>query len=536
MKKIFSYSILLLLPFFFIIISLYCKESVGEYWASRFYDPAYAYLISSLNLAQLSGYGIEHIDHPGTPIQVTGAVVIKFFYAIAGEDTDIVKDVFLRPEFYLSRINLTFVLLTAFALFILGLIVYKKQKNIYAALLLQLTPFYTSTIYDHFTDVSSESLLIFSIIVLIMVLMSFISSKTITRRIYFYYTIGFGIICGFSLACKLLLFPILIIPFILLKKFSFKALFILVTLISFLIFVYPAMSNVNSMKFLNWYTNVVTHSGYYGDGPEAVIEPSKYLGNLGKFFLYKPMFDFAYFLTAFTLILSFNKKFKKIRKEEKYYGLLLGIFIMMTIYIVVIPKHFEYHYMITPHMFSVLALFIVNHFAIGLFPALFKRKKLFYVSIIIIIFCISQLIIVREDYTMYAHRQDETRKFINYSEKTFEYCLTVNSNLNTKMYSLLFGVEYSGEEHIYRRYISILKNLYPDYIFFNKWSKDIDPGDIQNFQSKLKNCNNILFRSEDEDLINNFISRIKQLTNKENVNYKKVFSNDNFENIYEITF
>ena len=97
--------------------------------------------MNSLNSLQLSGYGVGHIDHPGTPAEVVGAMVIKFFYSTGNKNTDIATDVLTRPEFYLTRINMAFIFITAIALFILGMVSYKKFDNLYAAILLQLTPF-----------------------------------------------------------------------------------------------------------------------------------------------------------------------------------------------------------------------------------------------------------------------------------------------------------------------------------------------------------------------------------------------------------
>jgi len=51
------------------------RNANGPYWLSENLDPTYAYLLNSLDVANL--HRPVHTDHPGTPIQVISGGVIK---------------------------------------------------------------------------------------------------------------------------------------------------------------------------------------------------------------------------------------------------------------------------------------------------------------------------------------------------------------------------------------------------------------------------------------------------------------------------
>ncbi|MBK7157851.1 MAG: hypothetical protein IPH77_04655 [Ignavibacteria bacterium] len=123
-----KYSLLFVLPVILFITAHILKVVQGPYYLN-FYDPSYVYLINSLNLAQLSGYGVGFIDHPGIPLQVFGAIVIKSFHFIDNVNQDLVNDVLTRPESYLNFINI-FVFLNSIVLF--SGIFYLKVTDNYA--------------------------------------------------------------------------------------------------------------------------------------------------------------------------------------------------------------------------------------------------------------------------------------------------------------------------------------------------------------------------------------------------------------------
>lgn len=78
------------------------------------HDPEYAYLLNALNLLELSVPG--HFDHPGTPLQAFGAVVLLLQWLAGGAGpAGLAESVLLDPERYLAGINVALNLLVGVA-------------------------------------------------------------------------------------------------------------------------------------------------------------------------------------------------------------------------------------------------------------------------------------------------------------------------------------------------------------------------------------------------------------------------------------
>ncbi|MEO6693948.1 MAG: hypothetical protein ABIY50_04865 [Ignavibacteria bacterium] len=534
MKKINSVLYLLILPVLLIILSILYKASIGEYFIGGFYDPAYNYLINSLNLSQFNAYGVGNFDHPGTPVQVMGAFVIKFFHMISGNDPDIAKDVFTRPEFYLSRIFIVFVLMIASALFFLGLIVYKKLNDIKSAIFLQLTPFYFSTVYYQFTNFTSEPFLIFTILIFIGIVIYFVNDPDMSKSKSMKYAVIFGLICGFGLASKISIFPVFIIPLLLLRKISVKVIFLVVLILSFMAFIYPAFSSDNASKYSSWVKGVITHSGKYGEGSENFIDSEKFSTNIKTIFFTDPVFGFTYFMIFFFLIFQFFLKTGKIIRKNKYFILLVGIFLAMSGQVFIVAKHFEPHYMIPAMMLTVFGLFVLNSVAWSIFPAYFGRNKIAYISLVMMVFTYFQVINITKETTYFKNRRDESYKVMNYLKENYKDMPVVTTyGSSSREFSLYLGVYWGGTQK--ERYSKLLNNLYPNYYYFDRWRRDFDQvSDIERMKTQLLNSGKIILQTDSKEVLNNFMEKIKLIANKPNASFKSVISNFRGENIYEI--
>lgn len=525
--------LLLILPVILIGISLFCKISVGEYFLGGYYDPAYAYLMNSLNLSQLSGYGVGHFDHPGTTVQTAGAVVIKIFYMLGKTDNDIAVDVISRPEYYLSRISIFFMLITGAALYNLGLSAYRKFGSIKTAMIIQLTPLFPPTVYDHLADVSSESLFIPAIILLLAAIIRYTNLSGSDPKIQFRSSFILGMCCGFGLAGKIIFLPLIIIPFVLIRQLKYKMIFLLFTFVFFLIFVYPALSVENAAKYLNWISDIATHSGKYGSGKESVIDTSTYFVNLKNIFLTDLSFVITYSVLFFTTAAGIILKIKNRFKKDYYFLLSAVIFCVMTIQIFLVAKHFDARYMITVNLLSVTALTAVC-FAAGNYVSPYISKKInILFTILVVLFSSYRLISIYTDYSVYAHNRDETEELNSFVKENYNKLPVVYSNLiNNQVYSLYFGTDWAGSQQ--KRYISVIKNLHPEYFYFDRYADNFILTDMNVFKSSISSSDLIIFQSDTNDLIDHFMIRLKDLMQNEGMTYKEVYSNDNGEKLYEI--
>ncbi len=104
---------LMVIPICFLFLASIFLHAKGPYWLGTSSDPDYPYLFNALLIDQ--GQPPEHIDHPGTPVQLWVAGALKITHFAVGRGS-LVNDVLTRPEFYLKVANWTFLAALAAAL------------------------------------------------------------------------------------------------------------------------------------------------------------------------------------------------------------------------------------------------------------------------------------------------------------------------------------------------------------------------------------------------------------------------------------
>lgn len=530
MKKIIPFLILLILPLVLIFISIYLKYSIGEYYLYR--DPSYVYLFNSLNLSQLSGYGVGHIDHPGSTLQMAGAVVLKVCYLLQGRSGDIAQDVLHRPEFYLERINIVIVLLIAAALYILGYVIFKKTGNIFNALFLQITPLCSATIYFDLINFSPEIFLILTSLVLITVLFKYAAEAESSAPDNFKYSIIFGLICGFGLATKISFFPILVIPFILLKRIPNKLYFLLASFTAFILFVSPVISFDQILYFAAWIKSIVTHTGLYGQGSEEIVIASSFAGNIKKIFFNEPVFTIVYILMLVTIVIRFSPKHKNQLKENIYNDLLTGIFIAMNIQLIIVAKHFTFRYMTPALMFSVPAIYTVYRLTENMLPEYVRKKKTVLISVVFLIFIFFSAKYYQNTTSTLYYKQTESHKIEEYIDKNFEQSIVIGTNISSYKEAAYFqATRHSGTQR--EKYFAEIQKMFPGRYCFNIWSRNMELTDKNIFKTELIKAGKFIFYCKRENDVNDFSNFLKNELIIKEAKYERVYSNGRDETVYE---
>lgn len=532
---------LLILPAVFYAGLQKYKDSLGEYYLGRNCDPSYAYLINSLNLCQFKGYGVGLISHPGTPVQEIGAAVLLITHSMKSGSKDIVTDVFDNPEYYLNNICNVFLFLISSAIFLLGLTAYVKMKSIFPALFFQLTPFsfYSEDIYFQLTNVSVEPVLVFTVLLLIASIIMYLYKKD-NEKSNLIFAVVFGILCGLGMATKISFLPVMIIPFLLLKKFRLKGLFILASVISFFILIYPAFSSHNANEFVVWVKDLITHSGKYGTGSEDLVETTSYFNNIRTVFSKNLIFSITYILLFILCMLQFTGKYKDVIRSDKYYNLLTGIFLAMTIQILIVAKHFSLYYMIPVYMFSIPGLFALNSAVLSMYPDLLNtknRKYIFYSAtvVLIIVYSVFQIRIINKDRKQNAIARNEERKIISALEGEFKNSTIISSyECSSREFALFLGSSYGGTRQ--KDYMTVVRNRYPDNIYFNRWNNTLyKEWENDNIKEKLLKENKFIFQGVSDEVALKFMEYVRRFTDKPNAVYRKVMSGIDRDGVYEIT-
>ncbi|MGB4852637.1 MAG: hypothetical protein WBQ38_09990 [Ignavibacteria bacterium] len=528
MKNKLTYLPLIILPVILFILALYIRDLRGDYYLYSGYDGVYGYLLSSLNIAQLKSPGFA--QHPGIVTQLIIATVIKLSHLFWGKDTNIVLDTFNRPEFYLAQINFTFIYLTIFALFILGIVSYKKTGNIFAAFFIQLTPFISILIIFLLTQNAVEGTTMIFMLLLLSISISYMFEKIMTKKKNIIYIISFGIICGLSLATKISILPILIIPFLLIKKFSAKGLFILISVSVFSILFFSLCPETS--RFLSFLFRSISKSGWYGTGSEDIIDTTQIIPTFNLIINQFLLFFIIFIIMIITLLLQFIPKFKNKIRANKFSIVLTGIVIIQSAYIMLLFKMPIDFYLMPALMFSVFGLYAVNSILIDLFPRIFVRSKYLYLYIFFLVITIvnynSLKIFVRQNIL----RKNESYKVIKYLDDNYKHAVVISTDFTSSMPTAFYeGLYYSGSQLKY--YHSILKNKYPKYIYFELWAKKFKYiADNSDLIDELIKSDTIVYHSLNESNFIDFKEKLIESTNRPNTTFSEVFSNKLGEKIY----
>ncbi len=531
----------LIIPLFVFFISAQLKNNQGPYFTSYQADPSYVYLISSLNLAQLSGYGVSHIDHPGTPVQVIGAIVIRTLWFFTGKENDIVKDVLFNPEKYIDGICYCLLTLNCLGLFFMGVISYKLYSDYKITFLLQLTPFTSVKIISLFSYIIAENFLFFIVCIFITALLLFINTPDINSKKYLKYVVLIGIICGLGVSAKITFIPLIIIPFILFKGIKNKLLLLFSVIISFFIFVIPAISAANVNYFTDWIYRITVYSDRYGTGEPTIIDKNFFLYNIKRIFINEWFFGIAYFSLFLSMALKIVTDFKnanvKIRiafSNDNNFRLALGIFLAMNLQILIVAKHYGENYMFPMNVMSAFAVFIsILIFAESSLKILFKKiTKLIYIVFIILILAKGAVSVYNYS-SFLKFRTDESLKFMNFvEENSSNSVVTTSLNTNVREYALFFSTGYAGSRE--KNYRDILNSKYPAYNVYydNKCYSFNDDSDT--IENNFKKTNKIIFLAKEENSLNEFLEFLKKVYSIKIISFEKKFSNKNGQMVYEI--
>lgn len=461
MIKKLQIALLFLVPLVFLYIGLqFDRTKYGT-------DPESAYLMNGLNIA--TGKAVGHFDNPGTTVQVYSSVVLQITHFLRFNDLDIQTDVLQNSEYYIEVLRKSLIAFNAGILLLLGLTVFMLLQNFWAALLLQIAPFMSVTLIEElYTKVAPEPLLFSTVAVLIILVLKYYKASSPDSSKYAWL---FGLLSGFGLATKMTFLPILIIPFIVLNEMRSKWLYVIAVFPSFILFTLPAAKGYLHMA--NWFLNLGTHTGTYGQGSAGVIDPAQYFNSLVLIIKNNSALVavLAIGIIALILIRFASADFKASKYRTEFY-MLLAILVAMAGSILMVAKHYHSnHYLFPALSLSGFTLVLVYLLVSQKLTA--QKQRIFRFSlpvavILVVSFSLTNiptLTLAFNGYRMSNQSTDETFALLDrdYKDYVKVYYYPVSFN---EFSSLRWGNTYS------RLYSSEkLTELFPDGLFYNAWEK-----------------------------------------------------------------
>jgi hypothetical protein len=346
---------LLVLPLILMATGILYKDAIGPYFLFYNFDPDYAYLMNALNIAY--GEGVGHADHPGTPMQVFGTVVLKLYHLVelsGGEDLR--TSVLRNPEQYLYIINRALLALNVIILYCLGIAACYCTNNILMSLTLQLSPFMSGTILLFLSRVTPEPLLLSAS--LIMIILILLLLKTREPKKIRVLALTFSVVSGFGLATKITFLPLLLIPLVVLPRISMKLVYLLGVAVSFFFFTLPIVEHYP--KFLNWVERIIYHKGRYGHGGEGLIDADKIVPNLKTLYSQQHLFFIVFFLAV--LVISASLSHRRLRAsalKSVHLKILAGVVLCNFVGLAMVVKHFAQHYLLPSLCLSGLGIVLI---------------------------------------------------------------------------------------------------------------------------------------------------------------------------------
>jgi hypothetical protein len=456
-----------LLIFFLIIVPLVWIVIGFRFDRTKYgTDPESAYLINGLNIAMGEPVGLYH--HPGGTVQIYSAIVIRFTHLLRATDTDLQADVLLNSEFYIEALRKGLILINALIMFLMGYAAFIWLRNIWLALLLQMSPFISATVMElAFTKVSPEPLVVMSIMLLIILVLKYYTSQDQKNK---WFPILFGILCGFGLATRITFIPILIIPFLIIRGRDNKFLFLVTILPSFVLFTLPLIPLYKTMFY--WFRDIGTHTGAYGQGNAGLIDTNYYMNSIINIAKNNIEIIFAIVISIVLLLVSvLVPKFKKSLPQRREPVYIFAFLLAQAGTLLAVAKQYNNQYLVgalclTGIILIFIFLYIKN--------TLLERKKYneSYSTLVLIIVFLGFTILTIPKLTMaftgYRQSNKSTDETIARIErdypgfvKTYYYPASFNQYAQ-----LRWGNVYAQQFHTNR-----LMALFPEGIFYNAWEK-----------------------------------------------------------------
>ncbi|MFD2233975.1 hypothetical protein [Phaeospirillum tilakii] len=258
---------LLALPLALVATLFAMRAASGPLWQVFNLDPDYYYLLNGLRL--IEGLAPTDVSHPGTPIQVFVALVLRLSDPLAPA-ADLVAAVLADPEGALARVTGLLYPLLGLALAGLGWAVWRASGSLAAALLTQAAPLLSMIIPKFALHPKPEAFLILAWALVIAAVLPLLRPEAARRDGP---AARLGLAVGFAIACKLQALTFGLIPLFLLDRRRLAVLG-LASVGGFLLCTLPAWPSAGI--WVDWVGRMVLHSGAYGDGAATVIDPARY--------------------------------------------------------------------------------------------------------------------------------------------------------------------------------------------------------------------------------------------------------------------
>jgi hypothetical protein len=462
------YGILLIIPIFYFFLSSYFHENIGLY-SVRSADPEYIYYICGIEVAN-GHMAVSNIDHPGNTLHYFLAVTFRATHYIRGNNIPFTEDILANPDLYLRVANSVINFCLALFLFLIGYLALLMVPNIWYALILQFTPFATDIAYSNMARITPESIMSFFIILISVFALRILFDKN--KPDAWKTIIIFAGIFAITLALKLTLAFLLIIPLLLITSWKNKLYFAGLTLFFFLIFAIPVTLQLD--YFWGWIKKILLYSGQYGGGEKNFAEINSFFPNIVSLYNLNKSFFLFTFLFFFVFVYSFF--FKKKKSKDIANKMSLALLLIVLLQVIMLGKQFKTSYFIPALMLLPLIIILtLEHLKAWTPDRYYRFIPAVLISLVFILFVKDHKPVIKDLSISYEYQNKEKMKAYHFLKSVRE-----NSTLilavggyggPSEEYALRTSYEWAGRYKTF--FHPVFAKLYPDTYMYFTWDKTI---------------------------------------------------------------
>lgn len=311
-------------------------RGVAPLWAGGSTDPSYGYLLNSLMAAELRVP--VKTDHPGIPLELLGALVLRVWHVLAGSRLPLRDHVLTDPEPFLAAIVFVLLLLWAAASGFLGWATWRLTRSWPLVAVAQASPFLCFEVLRSGVQVMCEPLLLAGALALSgLILLSLLPETANTSRL----EAAMGLALGLGLATKIVFAPAAIPALVAARSGRGRFRVLIWAALAFgacLLFIAPRLPATAA-----WMWRLFASSGYHGQGAATVIDPARYTEGFARLLVAELPVHLA-FVTALVVCLWPRSALAFPAAARRC---ALGLFAAWAVTLAVAAKQPQAHYLVT---------------------------------------------------------------------------------------------------------------------------------------------------------------------------------------------
>lgn len=503
-------------------------------------DPEYAYLFNGLNICNFSSPA--HVQGPGTPSQMTSALVIRTVYLFRSTSDSLNVDVMKNPDVYCSAINTFTNLLLIVVLLLSGFLITQATGNIFTGLFFQLIPLTKWILLDLNSRIMVETMVIIGVVILSTLVIVFLNDPKVDHSKRFdKYLIGFSLLIGFIASSKLVYVPVALFPFFIIQGAKRRISYIWMSVVAFFLFSFSVF--FYWVPFRDWYLDNFFHSGMYGAGQTSVIDWSIFKDNLNFIFIKDKFYLITFLANLVLLMIYFIPGLKLKRKNDKEFLTLLGIFLVLLIMTLLVSKQFKEYYMVINYLLMIPSWYFILKIISR--PLRFVSFNIIQIAALVILgyFVYTdgpKLILEYHPFRMAHDKQfQQSLRYAEENKISDRPTLVLPNYFGTpfKEYGLFYGMAWCGSK-MSNVYAKDLNQLHPYIYFFQGWNNSFNQWCSSfSFIELMKKYGTITFYSGDKTWEESLKTKLKGINRQLDTRWNLTKSFDDLQqSFYEVKY